>query len=64
MAISTSGPIADEELFYLKARGIPDIESRRLIVEGFLADVIERFGNSEVLDTLVARIDEKLLKAE
>ncbi len=61
---ATSGPIADEELFYLKARGIPDTESRRLIVEGFLADVIERFGNSEVLDMLVARIDEKLLKAE
>lgn len=61
---STSGPIADEELFYLKARGIPDVESRRLIVEGFLADVIERFGNSEVLDTLVARIDEKLQRAE
>jgi Fe-S cluster assembly protein SufD len=60
---STSGPIAEEELFYLKARGISDIESRRLIVEGFLADVIERFGNSEVLDTLVARIDEKLLRA-
>ncbi|SKA97235.1 Fe-S cluster assembly protein SufD [Prosthecobacter debontii] len=57
---STSGPISDEELFYLKARGISDRESRRLIVEGFLADVIERFGNSEVLDSLVARIDDKL----
>lgn len=57
---STSGPIADEELFYLKARGIPDAEARKLIVEGFLADVLRRFGNSEVLDTLVARIDEKL----
>ena len=60
---STSGPIADEELFYLKARGIPDGEARKLIVEGFLADVIERFGNSEVLDTLVARIDDKLQRA-
>lgn len=60
---STSGPIADEELFYLKARGIPDQESRKLIIEGFLADVIERFGNSELLDTLVARIDEKLERA-
>jgi len=60
---ATSGPIPDEELFYLKARGIPDQESRKLIVEGFLSDVIERFGNSEVLDTLVARIDEKLERA-
>lgn len=61
---ATSGPIPDEELFYLKARGIPDGESRKLIIEGFLSDVIERFGNSEVLDTLVARIDEKLVRAE
>ncbi|MEN3942438.1 Fe-S cluster assembly protein SufD [Prosthecobacter sp. SYSU 5D2] len=60
---ATSGPISDEELFYLKARGISDIDSRKLIVEGFLADVLKRFGNSEVLDTLVARIDEKLERA-
>jgi AcrR family transcriptional regulator len=39
------------------------IAARKLIVEGFLADVIERFGNSEVLDTLVARIDDKLQRA-
>jgi len=57
---ATSGPISDEELFYLKARGISDKESRKLIVEGFLADVLQRFGNSEVLEMLVSRIDEKL----
>jgi Fe-S cluster assembly protein SufD len=60
---ATSGPISDEELFYLKARGISDSESRKLIIEGFLAGVVERFGNSELLDTLVARIDEKLERA-
>lgn len=60
---ATSGPISDEELFYLKSRGINDAESRKLIIEGFLADVLARFGNSEVLDTLVARIDEKLERA-
>lgn len=60
---ATSGPISDEELFYLKARGISDSESRKLIIEGFLAGVVERFGNSELLDSLVARIDEKLERA-
>lgn len=60
---STSGPISDEELFYLKARGIPDTEARKLIVEGFLADALARFGNSALLDQLVARIDEKLERA-
>lgn len=61
---STSGPISDEELFYLKARGIPDTEARKLIVEGFLADALARFGNSAVLDQLIARIEEKLVQAE
>jgi Fe-S cluster assembly protein SufD len=60
---STSGPISDEELFYLKARGIPDLEARKLIVEGFLADALARFGNSAVLDQLIARIEEKLEQA-
>jgi Fe-S cluster assembly protein SufD len=60
---STSGPVSDEELFYLKTRGIPDGESRKLIVEGFLADVLARFGNSALLDQLIARIDEKLERA-
>jgi Fe-S cluster assembly protein SufD len=60
---ATSGPVSEDELFYLKSRGIPDAESRKLIIEGFLADVLARFGNSEVLDTLVARIDEKLERA-
>ncbi|MCB1207871.1 MAG: SufD family Fe-S cluster assembly protein [Verrucomicrobiales bacterium] len=52
--------MSDEELFYLKARGNSDKESRKLIVEGFLADVLKRFGNSEALEMLVGRIDEKL----
>lgn len=60
---STSGPIENEELFYLKARGIPDLEARKLVVEGFLADVLQRFGNSAVLDMLVSRIHEKLERA-
>ena len=37
---ATSGPISDEELFYLKARGISDSESRKLIIEGFLLSLI------------------------
>ena len=32
---TTSSPISDDELFYLKARGIPDRDSRRLIATGF-----------------------------
>ena len=29
---STSGPVSDDELFYLKARGITDGEARKLLL--------------------------------
>ncbi len=60
---ATSGPISDEELFYLKARGITDGESRKLIVEGFLADALAKLGNGPIADMVVSRIHEKLIQA-
>ncbi len=57
---ATCGPVSDEELFYLKARGISDGESRKLIVEGFLADALAKLGNGPVADMVVARIHEKM----
>ena len=57
---STSGPISDDELFYLKARGIPDGEARHLIVRGFLADALGRFHDEEIAELMKARIDVKM----
>ncbi len=57
---ATSGPVSDEELFYLKTRGISDGESRRLIVEGFLADALAKLGSGPIADMVVARIHEKM----
>lgn len=56
---ATSAPISEDELFYLKARGIPDRQSRRLIELGFLEDVISRLGNEEVIQDLDRRIEAK-----
>jgi Fe-S cluster assembly protein SufD len=56
---STSGPVSNEELFYLKARGIPDHEARKLIVLGFADDVIGRIGNEEIQAMIHARVEEK-----
>ena len=38
---SATGRFDDQQLFYLQARGIPEIEARRLVVRGFFADVID-----------------------
>lgn len=41
---SATGRFDDEQLFYLQARGIPEPEARRLVVLGFLSDIIQRTG--------------------
>ena len=40
---STAGRIDDNQLFYCESRGIEREQARRLIVEGFFADVIDCF---------------------
>ncbi len=49
---ATSGQIEQEELFYLLSRGIPTKEAQRLIVFGFLNEVLERLGNEPVQEKL------------
>ncbi|MGG1909247.1 SufD family Fe-S cluster assembly protein [Microbacterium sp. NRRL B-14842] len=41
---SATGRFDDEQLFYLQARGIPEDEARRLVVLGFLTDIVLRLG--------------------
>lgn len=59
---ATSAPISDDELFYLKARGIPDQESRQLIAIGFIEDVISRLDQEELIESLDRRIEEKFAR--
>jgi Fe-S cluster assembly protein SufD len=39
---ATSGQLESEELFYLLSRGIPQKQAQRLIVRGFLQEVLDR----------------------
>jgi hypothetical protein len=41
---SATGRFDDEQLFYLQAAGIPEIEARRLVVRGFFAELVQRIG--------------------
>src|SRR5436853_3456453 len=45
---ATSGQIDEEELFYLRSRGIPTRAAQRLIVTGFLDEVIQRLNHSVI----------------
>ena len=57
---SATGRFDDEQLFYLQARGIPEVEARRLVVRGFFADIIAQIGVPEVVERLMAAIEEEL----
>ncbi len=57
---STVGRLEEEPMFYLRSRGVPEVEARRLIVEGFFAPVIERIPLEETRQRLLAEIARKI----
>jgi len=57
---ASTGRFDDEQLFYLKSRGIPEEEARRLVVRGFFSAILNRIGIADVETTLMARIDKEL----
>ncbi|WP_338289835.1 Fe-S cluster assembly protein SufD [Luteolibacter sp. LG18] len=56
---STSCQISDEEIFYLRARGICPTRARQLIARGFSVEVIERLGDEKVEELVLRFVDDK-----
>lgn len=57
---SATGRFDDEQLFYLMARGISEGEARRLVVRGFLNEVVQKIGSAELEQRLTAAIEAEL----
>ena len=57
---SATGRFDDEQLFYLMARGIREDEARRLVVRGFLTEVVQKIGSADLEERLVAAIEAEL----
>jgi Fe-S cluster assembly protein SufD len=57
---SATGRFDDEQLFYLRARGIPEDQARRLVVRGFFHDIINKITVGEVRERLEAAIEAEL----
>ena len=60
---AATGRFDDEQLFYLRARGIPEIEARRLVVRGFFAEIIQQIDVPEVRERLSAAIEDELARS-
>ena len=57
---SASGRFDDEQLFYLQARGIREDEARRLVVRGFLSEIVQKIGSPELEERLQNAIEAEL----
>ncbi|WP_035772711.1 Fe-S cluster assembly protein SufD [Arthrobacter sp. Br18] len=57
---SATGRFDDEHLFYLMARGIPERTARRLVVRGFLNEVIQQIGVPALEERLSEAVEVEL----
>ena len=53
---ATVGRFDDDQLFYLRSRGIPEEEATRLIIRGFFNEVLNQIPVESVRDELIARV--------
>jgi Fe-S cluster assembly protein SufD len=56
---ATSGQIDEDELFYLRTRGIPVKVAQHLIVTGFLNEVVQRLDQPAITAHLHRLIEQK-----
>ena len=57
---SATGRFDDEQLFYLRARGIPEDQARRLVVRGFFHEIINKIAVAEIRERLEAAVEAEL----
>lgn len=57
---ATMGQVDRDQLFYLQARGLDRAQAERMIVDGFLDEIIQRIPLAEVRDRLAAAIEQKM----
>ncbi|MEY4348557.1 MAG: Fe-S cluster assembly protein SufD [Actinomycetota bacterium] len=61
---SASGKFDEEQIFYLTSRGIPEVQAKRLVVRGFLADVIGRIPADDIVNRLLSGVEARLGQAD
>ncbi|MEO6115961.1 MAG: Fe-S cluster assembly protein SufD [Pseudolysinimonas sp.] len=57
---SATGRFDDEHLFYLQSRGITEEEARRLVVLGFLSEIVQKIGEPKLEARLLSALEDEL----
>ena len=61
---ATVGELDEAALFYLRTRGIPDAEARRMLIEGFLCEAVEGVEDPAAREYLMRRLAVRLARLE
>lgn len=59
---ATIGRTDPEAIYYMRQRGIPEIEAQRLQLEGFVSQIVDQCPISEIHHTLIETISHRLHK--
>ena len=59
---SATARFDDEQLFYLRSRGVSEKEAHRLVVHGFFNDLIRKVGIPSIEDQLLETVEAELAK--
>ncbi len=49
-----------EQLYYLRARGVGEAEAKRVVIEGFLQELVERTAEGPIRDSLAHELERRL----
>lgn len=54
---STAGQIDEDLMFYLRARGLPEVEARALLIAAFVGEALDGIANEELRSALQEKVD-------
>ncbi|HKV87128.1 MAG TPA: Fe-S cluster assembly protein SufD [Candidatus Dormibacteraeota bacterium] len=57
---ATVGPVDPEHLFYLRSRGIPEATAKRMLIQGFFGDVLDRIPFEHARKLVEAELEARI----
>jgi Fe-S cluster assembly protein SufD len=57
---STSGSIDFDSIHYLKSRGIPEKEATKMLINGFLNEVLEKLNDTKIKNFLLEKLERQI----
>ncbi len=57
---ATAGQLNEDQLFYLRARGVPEPEARALLVAGFIGEALDNIEDEALRAALQEKVNDWL----